>query len=277
MSCIFSVSECSLFSQSKNSWDDWKGPQEIIPSNLPLKAEQAGSVSSRVLNVSRDGDSTASLDYLQCLTTFTVKKKTTNKRCFLCLNGICYISICAHVPLVLSLGRAWLHHLYFLHIKYLYTLIISPLSLLFPGWAIPKLSLLNVRCSRPFIISTAFCCPRSSVSKFLLYWGDQPSTPDMSHQSWPHSTWWQCSTYLKPTVFAARVHCLLMFSFFNTRVPRTFSAKLLFSWPLPVLLQILFPSGYRTWLFFAELYRILVSPFLLQMFRFSLIHDLLGN
>lgn len=45
----------------------------------------------------------ASLGFLfQCLTTFIVKNPL-----FFCLHGIWYTLICAHVPLVLSLRKAW--------------------------------------------------------------------------------------------------------------------------------------------------------------------------
>lgn len=70
------------------------------PTSL-LKAKQAGSVSSHILN--KYGDSIASLRCLfQCSNTFIVKKSF-----FLCLHGIGCTSICAHVPLVLSLTKAW--------------------------------------------------------------------------------------------------------------------------------------------------------------------------
>ena len=56
----------------------WKGPQEIASNPLLRQVPYNRShrqVSSRVLSVSREGDSTASLGSLfQCCVTFTIKK-----------------------------------------------------------------------------------------------------------------------------------------------------------------------------------------------------------
>lgn len=87
----------------------------------PLKAEQAGSVSSRVLN--KCGDSIASLRCLfQCLNTFIVKKPlflmfTWNWVYF-------YLCPCASCPitdksLVLSFLLASLHSGIYIHLSYL--------------------------------------------------------------------------------------------------------------------------------------------------------------
>lgn len=166
------------------------------PTSL-LKAEQVGSVSSHVLN--KCEGSIASLGCLfQCLTIFIVKKK--NLSLVFIWNLHFNLCPCAFWPitkksLILSFPLASPHSAIYTHwssLPWAFSLLNNPKSL----------SLSNIRCFSPFIISMAFHYPCSGVSMSLLYCGAQILTqqsrwvsPELSREEGSHpSTCQPCSS-----------------------------------------------------------------------------------
>ena len=136
----------------------------------------------------------------------------------------------------------------FLHppFRYLYTLMRSPLSLLFSKLtSSSSLSFSSQKgCSSPFIIFVALHWTLSNTSVYLLYWGAQHWTQ--------HSRYGLTSTEQRgritsldllailhlmlatvPLTFATGAHFWLAFNLVTTRTPESFSAKLLSSWVAP--------------------------------------------
>ena len=135
------LQECFLLSTRPSSgarmlWYQWEGPLESNESKpcsgRVTHSKSPRTVSSWVLSISKDGDSTSPLvNLFQCSTTLTVKKVF-----FLCLNRISCVSVGAHCLWSCHwapLRRAWLHSLYSFPIRYLNTLIRSRSAFSSPG------------------------------------------------------------------------------------------------------------------------------------------------
>lgn len=132
-------------------------------------------MSSWIFNVSKDGDSKASVGSLfQCLTT------VAGKRIFHMREGnFLYINLCQFVPVVSCpvprnhLKSAFIFLL--LLISYLHTLIKSSLNFFFSRLNSPcSFRLFSYgRYSTPLVIFVALCWACSHVSMVLSYWGVQ--------------------------------------------------------------------------------------------------------
>lgn len=141
--------------ESNKNWnlDWWAEPHpKVMLCHKWCKPRNRKCMSSQVLNISKDGESTVSLGNLcQCLNTIKVEKF------FLCLNADSCVLTCVHCLLsclskLLKLTLLSLLPLF----QYLYKFIRSLWAFCSPGWiALPSLSASYKRCSRHLVITVA--------------------------------------------------------------------------------------------------------------------------